>query len=343
MANAEGRSGCESERARERGDERDGDERLAGAPAQVERLPVAVTERVGGYRGYDEVVTELRALARSHAGVVLDEVGRSRAGEPLLGLTIGAPAAKRVTAVLSGLHPMEWIGVETHLELLRRLAESAPEGVRVVSLPVVNPDGYRGVEQTLREGRRRYLRHNGGRVDLNRNFPAFWGGRGAVARLGARLFARGNQPASEPEVAAVVKRLFREPVERALSLHSFGGAVLYPYGWTTRRSGRFAEHAAWAKEVARAIDPARPYRAVQCARWVPGFTSPGMELDWLHEQGALALLVECSRGGLSARHPGSVLEPFRWFNPPDPAAEASAIASAVEPFVRGLPRLGARG
>jgi hypothetical protein len=78
------------------------------------------------------------------------------------------------------------------------------------------------------------------------------------------------------------------------------------------------------------------YSAVQSSHWVPGAMAHGMELDHLHARfGAVSLLVEVSRGGASPRRPGSLLHPFRWFNPAHPGPVAERTAAALEPFVRG--------
>jgi len=255
--------------------------------------------------------------------------------EPIFALSVGPDDARRTTAILSGVHPMEWIGIETHLTLLERLLDRPPADRCVVSIPVVNPDGVLRVEENLRRSRRRFVRHNARRVDLNRNFPSFWGKRSIARSLFGRTFAAGGGPASEPEVRAVLGCFKGRMVDRALSLHSFGGVVLYPWGGRVFPALDRTELRRWARHVARRADPHRPYRAVQSSHWVPGFTAPGMELDWFYDaHGALSLLVECSRGGLSLS-PGKLLEPFAWFNPPAPERIAPHVAQAVERFVRG--------
>jgi hypothetical protein len=288
----------------------------------------------------------LRELARD--GVGLDVIGRSVRDEPLFAVTVGARDAKRTSVLLSGLHPSEWIGIETHLSLLERLSQKPPSDRRIVSIVVANPDGVCKVESNLRRRRRRFVRHNARGVDLNRNFPSYWG-RFALARLLLwPVYRPGARPASEPEVRAIVSWLKGNMVDRAVSFHSFGGMVLYPYGAMRRAPIDVAEHRRWAIHIAERADPVRPYRAVQSARWVPGFTAPGMELDWFHDQhGALSLLIECSRGGVLERHDGAsrgsklarlraALEPFAWFNPTRPERSVSAVTAAIEPFVRGL-------
>lgn len=315
---------------------------LARATDRHRKAPLALTTEprgLGPYRGYGEVLSQLSELGRRGARVSV--IGKSVREEPIFALSLGPPDARRTTAVLSGIHPMEWIGVETHFTLLERLVERPPTDRRVVSVIVANPDGVLRVEDNLRRGRRRFVRHNARRVDLNRNFPSFWGRRSLARLLFRPIFSAGSGPASEPEVRAIVGCFKGQMVDRALSLHSFGGVVLYPWGGRVFPALDRGELRRWARHVARRADPHRPYRAVQSSHWVPGVTAPGMELDWFYDQhGALSLLVECSRGGLGLPRlrPSKLIEPFAWFNPPAPERVAPHVAQAVERFVRGAAR-----
>ncbi|MBK7582107.1 MAG: hypothetical protein IPI67_18110 [Myxococcales bacterium] len=315
---------------------------LARAIDRHKKAPLALTTEprgLGPYRGYGEVLAALGELGRGGAEITL--IGKSVKDEPIFAALVGPADARRTSAIVSGVHPMEWIGFETHLTLLERLVERPPTDRRVISVLVANPDGVISVENNLRRTRRRFVRHNARGVDLNRNFPSFWG-KTSLARLMLKpIFSAGDGPASEPEVRAIVSCFKGKMVDRALSLHSFGGAVLYPWGGQVRPALDRTELRRWARQVARRSDPHRPYRAVQSSHWVPGFTAPGMELDWFYDvHGALSLLVECSRGGLGLPgfSPGKWLEPFAWFNPTDPAKVAPHVAQAVERFVRGAAR-----
>ncbi|MBI4701163.1 MAG: hypothetical protein HY744_08400 [Deltaproteobacteria bacterium] len=290
---------------------------------------------LGPYRGYSAMLREIRELAAS--GARLEALGRSVQGEPLLALCFGArrpDPSMRTSVILSGLHPMEWIGIETHFELLRRLLALDLRERAVLAVPVANPDGVLRVDRNLRAGRWRFVRHNARGVDLNRNFDVRWGRRNHWTRLVPWVVRPGPYPASEPEVGAVASALSRRRVDRALSLHSFGGAVLYPSAYSLLPVADAAEHRRWARHVAvRAA--ARAYRALPCAWYGLGLAQGGLELDWLHERhGALSLLVECSRGGFGPS-PQRLLDPFAWFNPPRPAETAARIAAAVLPFVAG--------
>jgi hypothetical protein len=311
---------------------------LRAAAARHHKEPLAPLLRargLGPYRGYGELLAASVTAAERGAGAA--RLGRSPQGEPLFALHFGARPTRttRTTVVLAGVHPMEWIGVEVALRLVERLVATELEGRSVIVIPVVNPDGLTAVEGNLRARRRRFVRHNAHGVDLNRNFDVAWGRAGLVQRLLRRIFAPGPRPASEPEVESIAHHLSSRRVDRALSLHSFGGAVLTPYAARFSAPHDAEEHATWARRIARAADPRRPYRAVQCSRW--GWnTAGGLELDWFHDRhGALSLLVECSRGGRGLR-PSRLLDPFAWFNPVRLDEEADRISGAVLPFVKGL-------
>jgi hypothetical protein len=237
------------------------------------------------------------------------------------------------SVVIAGLHPNEWIGIETALELAWRLIERAPERP-VCMVPIANPDGLRQVEGNLRARRRRFVRHNAHSVDLNRNFDARWGHKNVLARLIPWVFAGGHGPASEPEVAAIVSALDPIRVDRALSLHSFGGVVLYPSAHQLGPVHDAAIHQRWARHIG-ALASDRAYVALPSSWFGLGMTMGGLELDYFHEQHkAISLLVECSRGGINLS-PSRALDPFAWFNPPDRELVAQRIARAVDGFVRG--------
>ncbi|WP_438004318.1 M14 family metallopeptidase [Sorangium sp. So ce321] len=259
-----------------------------------------------------------------------------RAGPPARrgASAVRAGPRERTTVILSGIHPLEWIGVETHLALLERLATEDLGGRSIFAVPIVNPDGLLRVEMNLRAGRRRFVRGNARGVDLNRNFDAGWYERGLVQRLIGLVSSPGSRPGSEPEVEAIAHALSPRRIDRALSLHSAGGAVLYPPAHSLWPVADAAEHRAFAQRIARAA-ARKPYRAMSYVRFAWGIRKAGLEIDWLHDRhGALSLLVECSRGELGLR-PSRLVEPFAWYNPRKLDDAAPQLVEAVLPFVRG--------
>lgn len=283
-------------------------------------------KRIGAYRGLEEIERALAALGELHVD------GRSHEGRPLWRLEVGDRDAPAVSLVIAGLHAMEWIGVETALAIARDFGERAPQR-RLVMHPVANPDGYARAERHLRAGQRRFTRVNARGVDLNRNYPTHFRAFHLRAVLLPFLGGPGATPGSEPETAAVLATLARESgrIDRAVSLHSFGDKILLPYGGRWAPPTDIERLRVLGHEVNARLP--RRYDVRVTSRWGPGFFAHGMELDHLHEQGAAALLIECSRGGWALRDPSSWVHPFRWYNPPDPASEAGAITAALRPFL----------
>lgn len=280
-----------------------------------------------GYRGLEDLQ---RAIAETTSAAREIVVGTSIEGRSLIAYEVGE--GPEVSVLLAGIHAMEWIGVEVGLALLAELVADPPKDRVVRVHPLVNPDGYARVEAELRSGKRRFTRTNARGVDLNRNWPTHWKQRARMLSL-PFLGTGGPQPRSEPEIDALITGLDAiGSIDRALSLHSFGRKVLYPYGGVWRRVGDYERHLEAAEQIARATG----YDAVQSARWVPGAFAPGMELDHLYERyGALSILVECSAGGLRRLQPNTWSRPFRWFNPPDPDRVIARLVPSLDAFLRG--------
>jgi len=285
-----------------------------------------------GYRGHAEVLARLARHGAAAAGTSVEQL-------PIACARFGPSDAPRASVVIAGLHPIEWIGVETALALTDRLAAAPPRDRTVLVFALANPDGYRRVEHDLVANRRRFRRTNTRGVDLNRNWPT---GFAALPRwMPARALGLndpGPAPCSEPEIQAIVCTLDAEvargaTIDTALSLHSFGRKLLIPYGDRWRRSPRHAElHERACRVRDRLVER---YTIDQVSHWVPGAFAYGIEIDHLHERyGACALLVECGFGGWTT-DPSSWVSPFRWYNPRRPSHVANDLARALDPFVRG--------
>jgi hypothetical protein len=274
-------------------------------------------------RGYSDPA---RVAARATA-LGARTIGRSVEGRPLVAIELGA--GDRVSLVLAGIHPIEWIGVEVALALAERIAASPPADRRVVIVPVINVDVHAQVGDDVAAGRRRYHRTNRRGVDLNRNFPV-----GRVDSVEPPRKA-GVAAWSEPETAAIAALTSGVSIDRAVALHAFGRMILLPWAHRGATSPQHRTLIAHARAIAGQLaQHTGRYRVLHTGRW-PLFRPGGLELDWLTARGALTMLVECGRGGLSWREPSTWVEPFRWYNPVNPEGEVDALASALEPFIRG--------
>jgi len=105
-------------------------------------------------------------------------------------------------------------------------------------IPCVNADGYEYNRQTNPGGGglwRKNRRNNGGGdfgVDLNRNYPFSWGvdDLGSSPDPGSEVY-RGSGAGSEPEIQAMVSFIDGRDFETALSVHTYGGYWLAPWGY----------------------------------------------------------------------------------------------------------------
>jgi hypothetical protein len=201
-----------------------------------------------GLKDPEQLESALAALAAAHPDRArLLEYGRSAEGRPLLALRVGAPPEDRARPGLlltAGVHPREAstpeFPLDAALELLQgkdRRRTAWLEEFSVVVVPLVNPDGAHAFwhlsSSQGRKSRRTVDPAQAGNpgVDLNRNFPFRWGSQ--EARFDTDLadsdFYRGPGPASEPEVAALVKLAEEERFVAAVSYHAQATKLLVPY------------------------------------------------------------------------------------------------------------------
>lgn len=236
------------------------DRRLA-ARMTVSPLPSGRTS----YRTLADYERELRELASRYPQLVrlvrLDH--RTLEGRWVYGVEIAhqvqAPDGRPVFLLMGLHHAREWPSGEHAMEfaydLVRhaytdpRIARLLREG-RALIVPVMNPDGFEksraaGASEWKRKNCRQWdgqVEHpvaecatqadNGVSsrgVDLNRNYGAFWGGRGASPDWWAQSY-RGQGPFSEPETQNIRDLIASRQVTVLISNHTYSNLVLRPPG-----------------------------------------------------------------------------------------------------------------
>ena len=125
---------------------------------------------------------------------------------------------------IGGVHGDEPEGVELAQKWLNWLtSQTNYQGQPWLLITCLNPDGYQKLERT-----------NGNGVDLNRNYPsACWSSEHDAPR-----YFPGKAPASEPEIAALVKLITYTKPSLIIHFHSWQPSVVY--------SG---DNARWAAEL----------------------------------------------------------------------------------------------
>jgi hypothetical protein len=239
------------------------------------------------------------------------------------------------TILLNGAHHgMEALSPEFVLDAIQYLlrGNGMDPGVTrwldsftIWAVPVVNPDGLSSfLERDVRMGRKngRKTGRSGARssgVDLNRNYPYRWG---SLGERGSQSWShssyyRGEKPASEPEVRAMMALADREHFVASLTYHTGTLALLAPYTIDGAKNPTTNEAWGIAEDLVRLL-PSHPERGrIKVKRKL--YAVDGTDQDWhRHTHGTLALLVEGAR------------------RTPHSSSKRNAIIRAVRPIWQGL-------
>jgi len=257
--------------------------------------------------------------------------GRTIDERPIWGYRVadpGHPITHRVL-VFGGIHALEWIASEVVLGFTQEFIQQPVPGVELVVIPVLNVDGRRKAEEDLLAGENTFRRGNGHRVDLNRDFAVHHESTSIWRHILPGYHSASPAPLSQPESQAIDRLAGLGHYDLAVSLHSFGGFLYLPW------SGHWARPDDWPalRELGYAMaagQGAYAYRVLQLSRWGFFFRAQGSELDHLYgAHGIPAVLVECSRTGLSPFRPGEWSSYFVRYNPADPSRHVREVSGAL--------------
>jgi len=214
------------------------------------RYPLGTT--MGGFRTYSEINALLDSLANNYPSLVTTKasIGLSHNGLQLWIVKVSDNPnidEDEPEIFINGLHhAREPITSEVCVEYIKRLVENYgtdPEATGLVDnneffiLPVVNPDGYEYNRQTYPGGGgmwRKNRRNNSGSygVDLNRNYPYFWGyDNNGSSGSGYSDTYRGPFAGSEPEVQAMMNFIAGRDFAWIMNYHSYSNLLLWPWGY----------------------------------------------------------------------------------------------------------------
>ena len=207
------------------------------------------------FHTYPEVVSELAQIESEHpfiAEVFL--LGRSYEKRDILGIKISDNVStdeSEPEALICALHhAREAATVEVAMYIINYLTDnygnpgydhitSLVDNREIYIIPIVNPDGKVFDDSGGPYGQGLYWRKNrqpcsgGFGIDLNRNYSYEWGGVNSSPCCAHSNLFRGYSPFDAPETAAVRDFVLAHPdITVFLDYHSFGGMVLWPWGYT---------------------------------------------------------------------------------------------------------------
>jgi len=302
----------------------------------VQRLPHE--QNPEAVRFVSELHRSLAPWVVQRPGVVRPFViGRSVEKRPIWAFRVSRPATEIHSKVLifAGIHALEWISTETATSFLASLIQLPPEGVEVVVIPLLNPDGRHRVEEDRLAGRQIYRRGNARKVDLNRDFAVNREVRAIWHHVIPGYYSHSKKPLSQPESRAL-DRLLREQFDVAISLHSFGGFVYTPWAGLWERPKDWDTLHRLGTVMSQA-QGAHAYKVRQLSRWGFFFRAQGAEIDHIYGQyGTLAYLIELSRSGINPFRPHTLRDQFYWYNPQYPDRHVEKGMDALRALVHTL-------
>ncbi len=155
---------------------------------------------------------------------------------PIYALEIGSGEAPREVLLIGQHHGDEVLGIEIVLGWAGELARNAGKGGKLAAIleewrfwiiPTINPEGHRVVSEGIYQNKRKNNRDTDGNgnldyhsdgVDLNRNYPVFWDEDRDLPPSHQNF--KGREPASEPEIRAVLALAQKQDFELAILYHS---------------------------------------------------------------------------------------------------------------------------
>ncbi|KAK3927134.1 Carboxypeptidase B [Frankliniella fusca] len=203
------------------------------------------------YLSYNEVVQYLQSLHKKYPKLVqISSAGKSVEGRDMVYVRVSKNLSKKnkpVMLVDALMHAREWITLPAVLFFLHQVVEGSAtgllNGMDLVVLPVLNPDGYeysRTKDRLWRKNRNTAYDAKCPGVDLNRNFDYHWkdfimSGTGASDDPCDLEYA-GGEAASEPETRNyqnLVRSLNKNNlVKMYINLHSPEQAIEMPWGYS---------------------------------------------------------------------------------------------------------------
>ncbi|MBA2556108.1 MAG: zinc carboxypeptidase [Chloroflexi bacterium] len=211
-----------------------------------------------GYHTYAQMSDELAAVASAHPAIVQRfSIGRSYEGREIWAAKISDNVTvdeDEPEVLLDGLHHgREHMGAEMVISILHLLVDGYGADPRISRLVdsreiylvfMVNPDGG---EYDISGGTYRRWRHNRQPTpgteyigtDVNRNYDYRWGCSGGSSGDPTSWRYRGPAAFSAPEATALARFVNgrvvsgRQQIRSAVSFHTSGRLVMWPYGYTT--------------------------------------------------------------------------------------------------------------
>ena len=215
------------------------------------------------YLRAEEIHEWLTNLANNTDGMKIDTIGQTEEGRDIHIVKINSDKINLPTIFIdAGIHAREWISPAATLYLIEKLVKAnARGGWRNISnyqwhiVPLANPDGYEYSHTNDRMWRKNTVTNAGSEckgVDLNRNFAQGYG-IGASKNPCTEVY-QGTEPFSEKESQAIRDHIqSTSNIKAAVSIHSYGNVLIYPWGYQKKQHPRRKQLRRMARMIRKRI------------------------------------------------------------------------------------------
>lgn len=289
--------------------------------------------KIEGYHSINSAYQEISNTVQEYPGRVRPEViGHTVNKHPIWAFHVTDPMEKAEHRVLifAGLHAMEWIGLDVCLKALQTMAEHPPKNTEVIIVPWINVDKRLLVEKDRIEGKSHYRRSNLNGVDLNRDYEINREATAIWRHLLPERYTTSPAPLSQPETQAIEHLVSNTTIDAAISLHSFGGYLYYPWAALYRRVPERETFVRLGQIMQNAQRGSFPYRVEQLTHWFFIFRIQGSEIDHLYgKYGIHAFLIELTYTGVRLSDRGTWNDSFYLYNPKEPVKDIQRGVAAI--------------
>jgi carboxypeptidase T len=282
---------------------------LALAVAAPSPAPAAAADfpaKDAKYHNYAEMLAELTQAEADHPTIVQKfSIGKSYQGRQIWAAKISDNVATdeaEPEVLFDGLHhAREHLSAEQALAILRWLTTGYGSDPRVTKIVdereiyivfMVNPDGgeydltgspYRG----WRKNRQPNANSTYIGTDVNRNYGYRWGCCGGSSGLKSSSTYRGPKAFSTPEARAIRDFIDsrvvggRQQIKAAITFHTAGEQILWPYGYTTKDvpADMTVDDQAALKAMGKRMAGKNGYTPMQSSSL---YITDGDEIDWAY-------------------------------------------------------------